>query len=952
MATVDRLQVLEEELLALGNRDQPGEAFVAARGALEERRRVLDAAERADRASPTPGTGEARARARAEYEQAYAKVFKLLNDRLHTARRSALCFSGGGIRSATFGLGVLHGLAGYSRAPEPGRRPTLLGELDYLSTVSGGGYLGAWFSGWAAREGVTRVIETLGATPVDTRDPEPAPLRYLRNYTAYLAPRAGLSSVDTWTLVSTVLRNMFLNWLIIVPMVAALVLIPRLVQSVVSLGADPDIADWLPTLARVLLVIGTAAGALASFNMALALPGFGARVWPQGRFIRRILAPVGLSAGALTTYWAWHVLSGVAHRHTLTQFVIYGAAMQGLGASVGAAWVLSRDWSRLRGDHDHAWLASRSSYVILLAMASGGLGGLLGYAGAQALMVEGQLPIRLYSCVAFATVLIIFGTTSMMLAALLSRLTTDEDREWWARSGAWLLLMTLGWLALSIPASYGPLAAAWLFGAASAATATLSTSAVLGALGVFASRFGAASATSSGHHDTAEPQPSSHRRDRMAVVSAVAFFAVLITALAALNHVVVTAVLGSESGGVARVVVDIAWGLALAAVASLFAAFVNINVFSLHAMYRSRLIRAYMGASNPARRANPFTGFDPADNLKMSALGLNGDEGRREKPLHVVNMALNLVKGENLAWQERKAESFTVTALHAGSCFVDYQATASYGGRDGGLDLGTAMAISGAAASPNMGYHSSPIVTLLMTLFNARLGWWLANPGEPGRGAWERESPTWALTRMCDEALGLTTDRNRWIYLSDGGHFENLGLYEMVMRRCHTIVVIDAGADPGYAFDDLGNAVRKIRVDFGIPIELPAGMPIRSRFDPQNCHCAVGSIHYHCIDGDTTADGRPIEDGVLVYIKPVLNGNEPPDVLNYARTSAAFPHEPTTDQFFNEAQFESYRRLGSHTVDEICRDGAGDRGPLTLTLDAFAEKCLAHSRGSRSVPLV
>jgi hypothetical protein len=314
-------------------------------------------------------------------------------------------------------------------------------------------------------------------------------------------------------------------------------------------------------------------------------------------------------------------------------------------------------------------------------------------------------------------------------------------------------------------------------------------------------------------------------------------------------------------------------------------------------------------------------------------------------------MALNLVKGENLAWQERKAESFTVTALHAGSCFVDYQPTAGYGSRGGGLDLGTAMAISGAAASPNMGYHSSPLVTVLMTLFNARLGWWLANPGEPGRGVWDRESPTWALTRMCDEALGLTTDSNRWIYLSDGGHFENLGIYEMVMRRCHTIVVVDSGADPGYAFDDLGNAVRKIRVDFGIPIDFPAGMPTRSRLDPQNCHCAVGSIHYHCIDGETTDDGRPIEDGVLVYIKPALNGNEPPDVLNYARTSATFPHQSTTDQFFNEAQFESYRRLGSHAIDEICRNGGDDdRGPLALTLDAFVEKCLAHSRGGRSTP--
>ena len=358
MAPVDRLQVLEEELLELGYGEHTG-AYADARAALGARRAELDAAAHADRAAPTSATGEVLARARAEHERVYAKVLKLLNDRLHTARRSALCFSGGGIRSATFGLGVLHSLARYSRPAEQGQRPTLVGEFDYLSTVSGGGYLGSWFSGWAAREGSARVIETLAATPIDARDPEPASLRYLRNYTAYLAPRAGLTSVDTWTLLSTVLRNMFLNWLIIVPIIAALVLVPRIVQTVVSLGADVDTADWLPALNLVVLVAGTATGVLASFNMALALPGFGARVWSQGRFVRRIVVPVGISACALTTYWAWHVLSGVTPRHSLSRFAIFGAAMHGLGAVAGALTVLAQGWNRLRGDHDHAWLISR-----------------------------------------------------------------------------------------------------------------------------------------------------------------------------------------------------------------------------------------------------------------------------------------------------------------------------------------------------------------------------------------------------------------------------------------------------------------------------------------------------------------------------------------------------------------------------------------------------------------
>ena len=126
-----------------------------------------------------------------------------------------------------------------------------------------------------------------------------------------------------------------------------------------------------------------------------------------------------------------------------------------------------------------------------------------------------------------------------------------------------------------------------------------------------------------------------------------------------------------------------------------------------------------------------------------------------------------------------------------------------------------------------MGYHSSPLLTVVMTLFNARLG--CVAGQSPGEGQ-PVEAPRAAVrcATFIDEALGLTSDDNSWIYLSDGGHFENLGLYEMVLRRCHCIIVSDAGADPRYTYEDLGNAVRKIRVDFGISIEFDDSMPMSS----------------------------------------------------------------------------------------------------------------------------
>lgn len=185
-----------------------------------------------------------------------------------------------------------------------------------------------------------------------------------------------------------------------------------------------------------------------------------------------------------------------------------------------------------------------------------------------------------------------------------------------------------------------------------------------------------------------------------------------------------------------------------------------------------------------------------------------------------------MVSTKRLAWQERKAESFTVDPLHCGSAYIGFRPSDKYGDgpdkhkkvkcddskkattknaeaeqpttdydkqRKWGIALGTAMAISGAAVSPNMGYHSSPSISLLLALFNVRLGWWLGNPGKNGCETYQTEGPKWAAKPLFYEAFGQTTDESRYVYLSDGGHFENLGLYEMVRRRCRFIVVIDAG---------------------------------------------------------------------------------------------------------------------------------------------------------------
>jgi hypothetical protein len=207
-------------------------------------------------------------------------------------------------------------------------------------------------------------------------------------------------------------------------------------------------------------------------------------------------------------------------------------------------------------------------------------------------------------------------------------------------------------------------------------------------------------------------------------------------------------------------------------------------------------------------------------------------------------------------------------------------------------------------------------------MFNVRLGAWLGNPG-PSGGAertmpptFGRASPRISSVPLVAELLGLTDKEHGYVYLSDGGHFENLGVYEMVRRRCHAIIVSDAGADVDGTFDDLGTAIRNIRIDLGITIEFGEQIPILARGvePPPNVilgYCALAKIKY------SEVDGHAAHDGTLIYFKPAFYGREPVDVYNYGMKNKSFPHEPTSHQFFSESQFESYRRLGYYIIDNV-----------------------------------
>ena len=823
-----------------------------------------------------------------------------------TPTRSALCISGGGIRSATFGLGVLQGLA----------RRNLLQHFDYLSTVSGGGYIGSWFSAWIRRhpDGLDGVCAELGQTAhPERRQHEPEPVSWLRTYSNYLSPRLGLMSADSWTLVGTYLRNLLLNWLVLVPFLLALLALPLLYRAMLK-------ADASPAVMTTLVVVGTACLLLNLTYLHLCRPSLWklrqAPLWKhvesQQTFLFACLLPLMIGVGCLTIAWEWahrqpdysldHLsLSGLSSLFTLA----LGAGAMHLTAWLTAALLLRRPW--LDG-----WRLLEALTIVL----SGLLGGGLLWAALMKLdRTTGLDPdLTWYACAAVPAFLAIFLLAATLFIGIASRFTGDGDREWWGRAGSWILIASVGWAGLGGISLFGPT----LWDQVSAWVA--SAGGITGLLTVLLGFSAKTEAQSSG----AEPVWWKQLGKQ-----------VYLLVLAPLT---VGLLLVQLARAIRFIVADASWfqvgefivGMALFSVLMSF--FININKFSLHSIYRNRLIRAYLGASRwNTRRPNAFTGFDSDDNLAMADLAQKPDP--RQKPFHVINIALNLVHGDNLAWQQRKAQSFTVSALHCGSFANDlgYRRADRYGINPAvhqSITVGTALAISGAAASPNMGYHSSPAITLLLTLFNVRLGWWLGNPGHAGRETYHRACPEFAVGPMLAEAFGFTDAQQRYVYLSDGGHFENLGLYEMVLRRCRYILVSDAGCDEKMEFQDLGNAIRKIRIDLGIDIDINVE-PLRPTAPHRSgMHYAMGTIYYSRVD-----PGAP--DGILLYLKPSLSGDEPVDVLEYAAHHEQFPHEPTSDQFFDESQFESYRRLGEHVAGEIFASVPVQSGTLPSAFEAL-----------------
>jgi len=236
------------------------------------------------------------------------------------------------------------------------------------------------------------------------------------------------------------------------------------------------------------------------------------------------------------------------------------------------------------------------------------------------------------------------------------------------------------------------------------------------------------------------------------------------------------------------------------------------------------------------------------------------------------------------------------------------------------VDLATATAISGAAVSPLMGANSPAGVSPWLTLLNLRLGYWLPNPNSDSGSLW----PTGFY--LLREYFGLADEAGERINLSDGGHFENLGIYELIRRRCQTIIAIDGEADPEISCGGLMRLIQLARIDFGADI----------RIDVEKLRLSKGYSHAHFALGEIKYADNTI--GRLLYIKLSVTGDEPNDVLRYRAREPAFPHQSTADQLFGEEQFEAYRALGEHIGEKLFVPeliGKDQVNSNTSTIDKF-----------------
>lgn len=425
--------------------------------------------------------------------------------------------------------------------------------------------------------------------------------------------------------------------------------------------------------------------------------------------------------------------------------------------------------------------------------------------------------------------------------------------------------------------------------------------------------------------------------------------------------------------------------IALVCISAVLAVACNINDVSLGRFYRDRLMEAFLpnkaliqnaGHDGRPLAYNGTVAAQQADKVRLS--DLKKRDGTGKNSIHLINANLMSWWAPDSRAIRRKGDNFVLSPLFCGSDMTQWKTTKKVANNR--ITLATAMAVSGAAVNPQGGFAgqgpttSSP-VALAMVFLSLRLGYWLrwGSMGPiPLFGNHLHPGLTQTLKRFVSyEATG--SSRNKWgdpapkapsfIELSDGGHFDNLGMYELLRRECRLIVVCDGGQDPENSYESFSVLIRRAREDFGADIKFdvsfseawgrrsfvntgysatktgPQDLVARAVNDeyPRDAEYAekgyfLASVTYNGSSRKAGSDGyragrKPISPtkreprkGLILYMKSAMIRDVDLTTKGYRGSNPLFPFDPTSNQFFSPEQFEAYRDLGQKIARQMDKD--------------------------------
>ncbi|MCW8931274.1 MAG: patatin-like phospholipase family protein [Gammaproteobacteria bacterium] len=747
----------------------------------------------------------------------------ILNTNKETIKKSltGLAISGGGIRSASFALGVMQALESKG----------LMKRFDYLSTVSGGGYIGgslSWFLNrnskscpsfkfsesqypwpWGSNNPDIGKKETTNKDDIKKDDTEKQKkyLDYFRQHGEYLKPGGGIS---IWSLISVVIRAVFLNLVIYIPLLTSLIVVFLIATTDKELffpGNPPEVVqNFMYPIYAVQQNIMSAWLLVAAVTVALISAIFALTYSLSTRLVQLVKIPI----------------SKYGARRRIEEYSGYILLIFILCAIGGLLPALNQILYNLTDELHLGW----SNGVIMPFV------GLLSALVPMYQIFKDHLNSSMDKFVIIAVNLLLLG-----------------------------LLMSSYNLALFSISLSGETTG---FSLACSENKCYEAYEVIGA-----------------------------------------FFSVAIFSIP--NF----------------------W-LYFLAIAILSGAFVNLNYISIHRYYRDRLMEAYMQEiptvlSGKTKKANN------ADRLSISDLYGKTHKERENTiaPYHLINTNIILVGDDNKKYKNRGGDSFIISPVYCGSTATGWSLSKKF--MKNGMTLPTAVSISGAAANPNTapggkGLTRSKGVSMLMSLFNVRLGYWAPNPN-PSPGKYilnkNRRTPNHFQAAIYELFMDSKKD-SAYVQLSDGGHFENLAVYELIRRRCKLIVLSDAAADPSFGFSDLQILLRRIEQDFNTTIEFKGQnsidnmIPNIEKLYPSRLKVAkqgfvVGKIKYPDMQADEAA--------YLIYIKSTLIEELNIKLLGYKSLNPAYPDESTADQFFDPEQFDAYRELGYELCQKMLESG-------------------------------